>query len=48
VIIGISIFVPLTVTIVIAWYFLRGARSDPDEARLKQAQADYERAQRER
>jgi hypothetical protein len=36
------------VTVVIAWFFLRGAKDDPDAARLKQAQADYERAQRER
>jgi hypothetical protein len=33
---------------VLAWYFIRGGRSDPDHARLKQAQADYERAHRER
>jgi hypothetical protein len=39
--------VPVTITIVIAWFFLRGAKHDPDEARLKQAQADYERSHRE-
>jgi hypothetical protein len=36
------------VTVIIAWFFLRVAKHDPDAARLKQAQADYERAHRER
>jgi hypothetical protein len=36
------------VTIVVAWFFLRSAKNDPDAARLKQAQADYERTHRER
>jgi hypothetical protein len=26
-----SIFVPLTIVIVLAWFFLRGAKNDPDE-----------------
>ncbi len=47
VIVGLSIFVPVIVTVVIAWFFLRGARHDPDQARLKQVQADYERSHRE-
>lgn len=41
-----SATVPVAITVVIAWFFLRGARHDPDEARLKQVQADYERSKR--
>ena len=47
VIVAISIFVPVVVTIVLAVYFLRGAKNDPDEQRLRRAQEDYE-ARRER
>ena len=47
IIVGLSIFVPVVVTIVLAVVFLRGAKSDPDEQRLKRAQAEYE-AKRER
>jgi hypothetical protein len=47
VIVALSIFVPVVVTIVIAVLFLRGARNDPDEQRLRRAQRDYE-ATRER
>jgi mannitol-specific phosphotransferase system IIBC component len=42
VIVAISIFVPVVVTIVIAIVFLRGAKNDPDEQRLKRAQREYE------
>ena len=42
VIVAISIFVPVVVTIVIAIVFLRGAKNDPDEQRLRRAQQDYE------
>ena len=47
VIVAISIFVPVVVTIVIAIVFLRGAKNDPDEQRLRRAQQDYD-ARRER
>ena len=42
VIIACSIFVPVVVTAVLAVYFLRGAKNDPDEQRLRRAQEDYE------
>ena len=41
-----SIFVPLTIVIVLAWFFLRGAKNDPDEQRLRQAQQDAASARR--
>ena len=47
IIVAFSIFVPVVVTIVIAVVFLRGARNDPDEQRLRRAQQEYE-ARRER
>ena len=47
VIVALSIFVPVVITVAIAFVFLRGARNDPDEKRLRRAQADYE-AQRAR
>lgn len=47
IVVGLSIFVPVVVTIVLAVVFLRGAKNDPDEQRLKRAQAEYE-ARRER
>jgi uncharacterized paraquat-inducible protein A len=47
VIVAASIFVPVIITIVLTWVFLRNWRHDPDEQRLKQVQADYE-AQRAR
>jgi heme/copper-type cytochrome/quinol oxidase subunit 2 len=47
VIVAISIFVPVVVTIVIAIVFLRGAKNDPDEQRLRRAQQDSD-ARRER
>jgi heme/copper-type cytochrome/quinol oxidase subunit 2 len=47
IIVAISIFVPVVVTIVLAVYFLRGAKNDPDEQRLRRVQDDYE-ARRER
>jgi hypothetical protein len=42
VIVAFSIFVPVVVTIVLAWVFLHGAKDDPDEQRLWRAQAEYE------
>lgn len=42
IIVAFSIFVPVLVTAVLAVYFLRGAKNDPDEQRLKRAQQDYE------
>jgi hypothetical protein len=47
VIVGCSIFVPLVVTIVLAFFFLRSARHDPDHERLRRVQREYE-ATRER
>jgi hypothetical protein len=47
VIVGLSIFVPVVVTIAIAFVFLRGARNDPDQQRMRRAQREYE-ARRER
>jgi heme/copper-type cytochrome/quinol oxidase subunit 2 len=42
VIVAISIFVPVAVTIVLAVVFLRGKKNDPDEQRLRRVQAEYE------
>jgi heme/copper-type cytochrome/quinol oxidase subunit 2 len=42
VIVAISIFVPVAVTIALAVVFLRGKRNDPDEQRLRRAQEEYE------
>ena len=47
VVVGLSIFVPVVVTIALAVVFLRGAKDDPDAQRLRRAQADYE-ARRDR
>jgi 6-phosphogluconate dehydrogenase len=47
IIVAFSIFVPVVITIALAVAFLRGAKNDPDEQRLRQAQRDYE-ATRER
>jgi uncharacterized paraquat-inducible protein A len=46
IVIAASIFVPLTIVIVLAWIFLRGAKNDPDEQRLRKVQEDAERARR--
>ena len=46
VIVGLSIFVPVVVTIALAVVFLRGAKSDPDEQRLKRVQEEH-KARRE-
>jgi heme/copper-type cytochrome/quinol oxidase subunit 2 len=42
VIVAFSIFVPVVVTIVLTVFFLRGARNDPDEQRLKRAQQEHD------
>ena len=47
IIVAFSIFVPVVITIILAVVFLRGAKNDPDEQRLKRAQEEYE-ASRER
>ena len=47
IVIGASIFVPVVVTIALAFVFLRGSKDDPDEQRLRRAQREYE-ARRER
>ena len=46
IIIASSIFVPLTIVAILAWIFLRGAKNDPDEQRLRKAQHDAEHARR--
>ena len=48
VVVGLSIFVPVVVTVVLSVVFLRGKRDDPDEQRLRRAQEQYETARRER
>jgi hypothetical protein len=40
VIVGLSIFVPVLITLALAWVFLRGARNDPDEQRRRQMDAE--------
>jgi hypothetical protein len=40
VIVGLSIFVPVLITIALAWVFLRGARNDPDEQRRRRLDAE--------
>ena len=47
IIVAFSIFVPVVVTVVLTIIFLRNAKNDPDEQRLRRAQRDYE-ARRER
>ena len=42
IIVAISIFVPVAVTIALAFVFLRGKRNDPDEQRLRRAQQEHE------
>jgi heme/copper-type cytochrome/quinol oxidase subunit 2 len=40
VVVGLSIFVPVIVTIVLAVFVLRGAKNDPDEQRWRQLKDD--------
>jgi hypothetical protein len=42
VIVAISIFIPVAVTVALTIVILRGKRDDPDEQRLRRAQQDYE------
>ncbi len=42
IVVAFSIFVPVVVTAVLAVVFLRGAKNDPDEQRLRRAQEDYQ------
>jgi hypothetical protein len=42
IIVALSIFVPVVVTIVLAVVFLRGAKNDPDEQRLRRVQQEHE------
>jgi heme/copper-type cytochrome/quinol oxidase subunit 2 len=46
VIVAISIFVPVVVTVVLAVVFLRGQKDDPDERRLRRAQEEYRESRR--
>ena len=43
IIVAFSIFGPLVIAIAITVVVLRGKRDDPDEQRLRRAQAEYER-----
>ncbi len=40
VIVAVSIFVPVLVTIAITWAFLRSARNDPDEQQRRRMDAE--------
>jgi len=42
-----SIIVPVVVTAVVAYFFLRHARNDPDAERLRRAQREYEARRRQ-
>jgi hypothetical protein len=42
VVVAVSIFVPVVVTVALAFVFLRGTRNDPDELRMRRAQEEYE------
>ena len=48
VIVAFSIFVPVVVTAVITVMFLRNAKDDPDEQRLKRVQQEYAERRRDR
>jgi hypothetical protein len=48
VIVAFSIFVPVVVTAVITVMFLRNAKDDPDEQRLKRVQQEYDERRRDR
>jgi hypothetical protein len=41
VVILLSICVPVLVTLVLTWVFLRGARDDPDAKRMRRAQEEF-------
>jgi hypothetical protein len=47
IVVACSIFVPVVVTVALAYVFLHGAKDDPDEQRLRRAQEEYE-ARRDR
>jgi hypothetical protein len=44
VIVGFSIFVPVLATAALAWFFLKGARNDPDEQFRRRIDAERRRA----
>jgi hypothetical protein len=48
VIVALSIFVPVVITIGLCVVFLRGAKNDPDAERLRRAQREYEATRDER
>ena len=43
VIVSLSIFVPVAITLALTWVFLRGSKDDPDEQRLRRAQDEHRR-----
>ena len=47
IIVALSIFVPVVVTIALAVVFLRGKKNDPDEQRLRRVQQEYEARRRD-
>jgi nitrogen fixation-related uncharacterized protein len=48
VVVALSIFVPVVITLALTWIFLRGQKDDPDEQRLRRAQEDHRRRTSER
>jgi hypothetical protein len=47
VIVTLSIVVPLTITGALTWFFLRGARNDPDEQRRRRLDEQRREATRQ-
>lgn len=47
VVVVLSIFVPVTVVVILTWVFLRGKRDDPDEQRWRRLEEQRRAEQRE-
>jgi heme/copper-type cytochrome/quinol oxidase subunit 2 len=47
IVVAVSIFVPVIITAALAVVFLRGKKNDPDEQRMRRAQAEYEARHRQ-
>ena len=43
VVVALSIFVPVVITLALTWVFLRGSKDDPDAQRLRRAQEEHRR-----